>query len=126
MLMDLYDIFYKNIELFGAGGKVYGKLTTTSFDAHTASLRLALSYAGFLMTLLATRQEVSKKRARTFPPGPPFLCRTTKMATRDHIKALDPVPQVLPPRAAGSDSENIHPSPHKKTPTTRYPCDGCS
>jgi hypothetical protein len=72
MLMDLYDIFYKNIELFGDGGKVYGKLTTTSFYAHTASLRLALICSGFRMTLLAARQEVSKKRAQAFPLGTPL------------------------------------------------------
>ena len=35
-----------------------------------------------LLTLLATRQEVSKKRARTVPPGPPFPCHAARIKTR--------------------------------------------
>jgi hypothetical protein len=61
MLMHLYDIFYKNIELFGDGGKVYGKLTTTSFYAHTASLRLALSCSGMDAISLPRRKEMAKE-----------------------------------------------------------------
>jgi hypothetical protein len=73
MLMDLYDIFYKNIELFGDGGKVYGKLTTTSFYAHTASLRLALICSGFgcYFFLVQERSNQESEPGRSFR-GLPF------------------------------------------------------
>jgi hypothetical protein len=65
-----------------------GKLdfyTTSPFDDHTAHLRCALICACTFMPLLATRQEVAKKRAKAFPLGSPFPCRATKRNKRDYI-----------------------------------------
>ena len=62
--MDLYDIFYKNIELFGDGGKVYGKLTTTSFDAHTATrVRCTGVGCSFFAARQRTNQESAPRRS---------------------------------------------------------------
>ena len=55
------------------------------------------------MPLLATRQEVAKKRAKTFPLGSPFHCRATWRIKRDYIKKFHAVPQILPSRAAGGE-----------------------
>ena len=54
----------------------------------------ALRYAGFLMLLLGTHQEVTKKCAKTFPLGTPFPCRATNKNKRDHISFFHAVLQV--------------------------------
>ena len=53
-----------------AGGQDF-LLSTPTYD-HTARLRRALIGLLVFVTLLATRQEVSKKRARAFPLGTPL------------------------------------------------------
>ena len=80
-----------------------GFWATSSTDAHTAS-RCAVP---FFMSLLASRQEVTKKRAKTFPLGSPFPCRATWRNKRDHIFCFRAVLQMLPPRAAGIEKQNV-------------------
>jgi hypothetical protein len=88
-------------------GKILRKFhTTTPWDAHTASLRLALSYAGFLMTLLATRQEVSKKRAQAFPLGTPGIAALQSEQRRKTYVFLC-ISRHQPTRAADMPTQKV-------------------
>ena len=63
--------------------------------------------AGFLMLLLAARQEVAKKRAKTFPLGTPLALPLFKDKKEKDIKYLCASLAMLPPRAADADSKKF-------------------
>ena len=71
----------------GVGGKSIGMVeffTASSVDAHTVLRTRSLSR--YLLPLLGTRQEVAKKRARTFPPGTPALPLCKENQERSHMR----------------------------------------
>ena len=59
------------------------------------------------MPLLGASQEVAKKDARTFPPGPPFPCRSAKRAGEKNIESFSASLDGMIPRAAGAERKRF-------------------
>ena len=78
--------------------------TTFSLDARTASRRAVLSWV-FILCRAAKNEP--RKRAKTFPLGSPWHCRSTRSKTRGQINTSNALPRLSPPRAAGGESKGF-------------------
>ena len=92
----------------GVGGREIGGLqATVSTDDHTARFRRALICAGFWMLLLGARQEVTKKRAKTFPLGTPLALPLFKEGWGERHENSGCIARRQTLRAAGRGSEIV-------------------
>ena len=64
---------------------------TSSLDARTASRRAVLTW---MFILCRAAKNEPRKRAKTFPLGSPWHCRSTKSKTKDYIKVFSTLPRL--------------------------------
>jgi len=82
-------------------------LTSTPTDAHTARLRRALSYAGFIVHSLPRGKERTKKTRPGVPPGNPLRLPLYKDKDEKNRYSYPVSLATEPTRAAGEESKSV-------------------
>ena len=106
LLLTLTLRFARQKEWFKSLAELYA---TSPWASHSPPRlrRASRARCAALVLLLVSWQEVTKKHAKTFPLGSPFLCRSTKGVGEKNIKALSASPAAKPPRAADMPKQKV-------------------